>query len=40
MTGRLTVKASQMIMINPIVAIKETVDPIEEITFQVVKASG
>lgn len=39
-TGRLAAKASQTIIINPITAIKDTVDPTEETTFHVVKASG
>lgn len=39
-TGRLALRASQIIIINPITAMREIVDPIDETTFQVVKASG
>ncbi len=37
---RLVESPSQIIHINIIIEAKEMIDPIEEITFQVVKASG
>ena len=39
-TGRLAARASQIIIMKPITAIREIVDPIDETTFQVVYASG
>lgn len=39
-TGRFETRASQIIITNPMTAIREIVEPIEETTFHVVKASG
>lgn len=38
--GRILIKASQIININPTTAIKEIVDPIDDKTFHDVNASG
>jgi len=38
--GRWDARASQIIIINIIRAVKEIMDPIDEITFHFIKASG
>lgn len=39
-TGRWEAKASQMMKINMIRAVNDSIDPMDEITFHFIKASG